>query len=41
MRVVFDSPDDTISTLTQLLGDGITLVDDKVLVKDLEDFPAL
>lgn len=36
-----DSPDDTVGALTQLLGDSVSLVDDKVLVEDLEDLPSL
>ena len=36
-----DEPDDTVSTLSQLLGNGISLVDNKVLVEDLEDLSSL
>lgn len=36
-----DLPDDTVGTLAKLFGDGVTFIDDKVLVEDLEDFPAL
>lgn len=32
-----DVPDNAISSLTELLGDGVALVDNKVLVEDLED----
>ena len=32
-----DVPDNAISTLSKLLGDGVALVDNEVLVKDLED----
>lgn len=35
------SPNNTVSTLTQLLGHCIALIDDEVLVKDLEDFATL
>lgn len=34
-------PDNAVGALAQLLGDGISLVDDEVLVKDLEDLPSL
>ena len=34
-------PDDAVGALPKLLGDGIALVDDEVLVEDLEDLPAL
>ena len=34
-------PHDTISTLAKLLGYGISLVDDEVLVKNLEDLTSL
>lgn len=30
-------PDDAVRALTELLGNGVALVDDEVLVKDLED----
>ena len=30
-------PDDAVRALTELLGDGVALVDDEVLVEDLED----
>lgn len=35
------SPDNTIGALTQLFGNRIALVDDKVLVEDLEGLAAL
>lgn len=31
-----DSPYDAVGALSELLGDGVALVDDKVLVEDLE-----
>lgn len=34
-------PDDAVGSLAQLLGDIIALIDDKVLVKHLEDLPSL
>jgi len=34
-------PDNTVSSLAQLLGDSISLVDDEVLVKHLEHLTAL
>lgn len=34
-------PDDTISTLSQLLCDSVSLVHDEVLVEDLEDLAPL
>ena len=34
-------PDNTISTLSQLLCDGVSLVDNEVLVEDLEDLSSL
>ena len=34
-------PDDTVRTLTELLCDCISFVDDKVLVEDLEYFASL
>lgn len=34
-------PDYTVSSLTELLGDIITLINDEVLVEDLEDLTAL
>lgn len=34
-------PNNTISALTQLLGDGVSLVNDEVLVEDLENFSSL
>ena len=34
-------PDNTISTLSQLLCDGVSLVDNEVLVEDLKDLPSL
>lgn len=33
------SPDNTISSLPELLVDDITFIDNKVLVEDLEDLP--
>jgi hypothetical protein len=36
-----NSPDDTVSSLAKLFGDSVALVNDKVLVKDLEDLPSL
>lgn len=35
------SPNNSVCSLAQLLGDGVALVDDKVLVEDLEGFAAL
>lgn len=32
-----DIPDNAVSSLAELLGDGVALVDNEVLVKDLED----
>jgi hypothetical protein len=37
----FDLPDDTISTLTKLLCDYISLINDEVLVENLEGLPSL
>ena len=34
-------PDDAVGSLAQLLSDVIALIDDKVLVKHLEDLPSL
>jgi len=34
-------PDDTVCTLSQLLGHIVTLVDDELLIEDLEDLAAL
>ena len=34
-------PDYTVSSLTELLGDIVTLINDEVLVEDLEDLTAL
>lgn len=34
-------PNDTVGTLTQFLGNGVTFIDNEVLVENLEDFPAL
>jgi hypothetical protein len=34
-------PDNAVSTLAQLLGHSVSLVDNKVLVEDLEDLAAL
>lgn len=36
-----NSPDDTVCSLAQFLGNGVPLVHDKVLVEHLEDFTAL
>lgn len=36
-----NSPDDAVCALAKLLGDGISLVDDKVLVEDLENFASV
>lgn len=36
-----DLPDDAVSTLTQLFCNGVTFIDDEVLIEDLEHFPAL
>ncbi|CAF3612298.1 unnamed protein product [Fusarium graminearum] len=36
-----NSPDDTVSSLAELLGDSVALINNKVLVKDLEDLPSL
>lgn len=36
-----NSPDDTVGTLSDLLGHGVAFVDNKVLVKDLEDLASL
>ena len=35
------SPDNTISSLTELLCDSVSLIDDEVLVEDLEDLSSL
>jgi hypothetical protein len=35
------SPNNTVSSLSKLLGNRVALVDDKVLVKDLKDLPSL
>lgn len=40
-RVKRNSPDDAVGALSKLLGDGVALIDDKVLVEDLEDLPSL
>ena len=34
-------PDYTVSSLTELLGDIVTLINDEVLVEDLEDLTTL
>lgn len=34
-------PDDAIGTLAEFLGHGVSLIDDKVLVKRLEDLASL
>lgn len=34
-------PDDAVGALAKLLGDGVSLVDDEVLVEDLEDLASL
>lgn len=34
-------PYDAVRALSQLLGDGVPVVDDEVLVKDLEDLASL
>jgi hypothetical protein len=36
-----DLPDNAISSLAKLFCDGVSLVDDEVLVEDLEDLAAL
>lgn len=35
------SPDNTVGSLTEFLGDCVSLIDNKVLVKDLEDLSSL
>lgn len=34
-------PDNAVRALSELLGDGVPVVDDEVLVKDLEDLASL
>ena len=34
-------PDNAVSSLSQLLSDGVSLVNNEVLVEDLEDLPSL
>jgi hypothetical protein len=34
-------PNDTVGTLTQLFGNSVVFIDDKVLVEDLEDLATL
>jgi hypothetical protein len=36
-----NSPDDSVRALAEFLGDGVALVDHKVLVEDLEYFSSL
>lgn len=40
-RELDDSPDDTVGTLSDLFRHSVALVDNKVLIKDLEDLASL